>query len=99
MPLKSFTILFLYSHTGYGIIFLFYVFANFGSMLTQNLQVNKVLYKPTVMFYLTFRIMGFYYLRGLSYLRYQLPYTYRSTLRIVLQWPGAMFITNKEPIK
>lgn len=28
-------------------------------MLTQNLQVNKVLYKPTVMFYLTFRIMGF----------------------------------------
>lgn len=49
----------LYSHTGYGIIFLFYVFANFGSMLTQNLQVNKVLYKPTVMFYLTFRIMGF----------------------------------------
>jgi hypothetical protein len=49
----------LYSHTGYGIIFLFYVFANFGSMLTQNLQVSKVLYKPTVMFYLTFRIMGF----------------------------------------
>lgn len=49
----------LYSHTGYGIIFLFYVFANFGSMLTHNLQVNKVLYKPTVMFYLTFRIMGF----------------------------------------
>lgn len=49
----------LYSHAGYGIIFLFYVFANFGSMLSQNLQVHKVLYKPTVMFYLTFRIMGF----------------------------------------
>lgn len=48
----------LYSHAGYGIIFFFYVLANFGSMLSQNMQVYKVLYKPTVMFFLTFRIMG-----------------------------------------
>lgn len=48
----------LYSHLGYGIIFIFYVIANFGSMLSQNLQVYKVLYKPNVMFYTTFRIMG-----------------------------------------
>lgn len=48
----------LYSHLGYGIIFIFYVLANFGSMLSQNLQVYKVLYKPNVMFYTTFRIMG-----------------------------------------
>jgi len=50
--------LILYSHLGYGIIFIFYVLANFGSMLSQNLQVYKVLYKPNVMFYTTFRIMG-----------------------------------------
>lgn len=48
----------LYSHLGYGIIFLLYVISNFGSMLTQNLQVNKVLYKPATMPYFTFRIMG-----------------------------------------
>lgn len=48
----------LYSHAGFGIIFFFYVLANFGSMLSQNMQVYKVLYKPNVMFYLTFRIMG-----------------------------------------
>lgn len=48
----------LYSHLGYGIIFLFYVISNFGSMLSQNLQVYKVLYKPNTMHYITFRIMG-----------------------------------------
>ncbi|MBX2915557.1 MAG: hypothetical protein KF856_09850 [Cyclobacteriaceae bacterium] len=48
----------LYSHLGYGIIFLFYVIANFGPMLMQNLQVYKVLYKPNTMHFVTFRIMG-----------------------------------------
>jgi Tetratricopeptide repeat len=48
----------IYSHLGYGIIFLFYVISNFGSMLTKNLQVHKVLYKPTTMPYFTFRLMG-----------------------------------------
>ncbi|MCU0368093.1 MAG: hypothetical protein MUF39_04605 [Cyclobacteriaceae bacterium] len=48
----------IYSHLGYGIIFLFYVFANFGSMLTKNLQVYKVLYKPNTMPHFTFRLMG-----------------------------------------
>lgn len=48
----------LYSHLGYGIIFLFYVISNFGSMLSQNLQVYKILYKPNTMHYATFRIMG-----------------------------------------
>jgi len=50
--------LIIYSHLGYGIIFIFYVISNFGSMLTKNLQVHKVLYKPTTMPYFTFRLMG-----------------------------------------
>ncbi|MBX2900544.1 MAG: hypothetical protein KF775_12890 [Cyclobacteriaceae bacterium] len=49
----------MYSHLGYGIIFIFYVIANFGPMLMQNLQVHKVLYKPNIMHFVTFRIMGF----------------------------------------
>jgi len=50
--------LIIYSHLGYGIIFTFYVISNFGSMLTKNLPVHKVLYKPTSMPYFTFRLMG-----------------------------------------
>lgn len=48
----------IYSHLGYGIIFIAYVLSNFGSMLSQNLQVHKVLYKPATMPYFTFRLMG-----------------------------------------
>lgn len=48
----------MYSHLGYGIIFLLYILSNFGSMLSKNLQVHKVLYKPTTMPYFTFRMMG-----------------------------------------
>lgn len=48
----------MYSHLGYGIIFLAYIISNFGSMLSKNLQVYKVLYKPVTMPYFTFRMMG-----------------------------------------
>ncbi len=48
----------IYSHLGYGIIFVFYMISNFGSMLTKNLPVHKVLYKPNTMPYFTFRLMG-----------------------------------------
>lgn len=50
--------LIIYSHLGYGIIFIFYVISNFGSMLSENLPVHKVLYKPATMPYFTFRLMG-----------------------------------------
>jgi len=48
----------LYSHLGYGLIFLIYIIVNFLSLLGGNLQVHKVLYKPTVMPYFTFRFAG-----------------------------------------
>jgi tetratricopeptide (TPR) repeat protein len=48
----------LYSHIGYGLIFLAYILSNFGAMLSNNLQVYKVLYKPKTMQYFTFRLMG-----------------------------------------
>src|SRR5260221_4936444 len=48
----------LYSHLGYGLIFLIYIIVNFLSLLGCNLQVHKVLYKPTVMPYFTFRFAG-----------------------------------------
>ncbi len=48
----------LYSHLGYGIVFVAYIISNFVSMLASNMQVHKVLYKPTVMPYFTFRFAG-----------------------------------------
>ncbi len=48
----------IYSHLGYGIIFLLYVLSNFMGMLGENLQVYKVLYQPNNMPYFTFRFAG-----------------------------------------
>ncbi len=48
----------LYSHLGYGIIFVAYIITNFISLLGANLQVHKVLYKPSTMRYFTFRFAG-----------------------------------------
>ena len=48
----------LYSHLGYGLIFFIYIIVNFLSLLGGNLQVHKVVYKPTVMPYFTFRFAG-----------------------------------------
>ena len=48
----------VFSHTGYGIIFLTYVFSNFVLMLARNLPVYKVLYNPTRMPYFTYRLAG-----------------------------------------
>ncbi len=48
----------IYSHLGYGIIFLLYVLSNFMGMLGENFQVYRVLYQPNNMPYFTFRFAG-----------------------------------------
>lgn len=48
----------IFSHTGFGLIFLTYLFSNFILMLARNLPVYKVLYNPTRMPYFTFRFAG-----------------------------------------
>jgi len=48
----------IFSHTGFGIIFLTYLFSNFVLMLARNLPVYKVLYNPTRMPYFTYRFAG-----------------------------------------
>lgn len=48
----------IFSHTGFGVIFLTYLFSNFVLMLARNLAVYKVLYNPTRMPYFTFRFAG-----------------------------------------
>ena len=46
------------AHLGCGIIFFFYVIANFGPMLVKNLPVYRVLYKPETMPHFTYRLMS-----------------------------------------
>ncbi|MFZ1806107.1 MAG: hypothetical protein WAU36_02740 [Cyclobacteriaceae bacterium] len=48
----------IYSHLGFGIIFLTYVMSNFLGMLAQNVAVHNILYKPSNMPYFTFRFAG-----------------------------------------
>ncbi|MBX2947009.1 MAG: hypothetical protein KF725_14335 [Cyclobacteriaceae bacterium] len=48
----------IFSHIGYGAIFLIYIVSNFIIMMAENLNAWKVLYKPTRMPYFTFRFAG-----------------------------------------
>ncbi|MEJ1238691.1 hypothetical protein WBG78_11205 [Chryseolinea sp. T2] len=48
----------IFSQTGYGIIFLVYIFSNFVYLLARNMPIDKVLYNPTRMPYFTYRFAG-----------------------------------------
>lgn len=48
----------IFTHLGFGIIFITYVISNFFDALGNNLAVHRVLYKPTRMPYFTFRFGG-----------------------------------------
>lgn len=54
----------LYSHIGYGFIFMLYTVANFGQLLRENYPVSKILYKPKTMPFFTFRFAGSIVLLG-----------------------------------
>jgi hypothetical protein len=58
VAIRSLNYLTLYALIGYGMVFLMYVTANFLSMLSRNLPVHRVLYKPNTMPYFTFRLAG-----------------------------------------
>jgi hypothetical protein len=48
----------IFSHIGFGVIFLLYFTSNFIGMMAANKNVYKVLYSPTSMPYATYRIAG-----------------------------------------
>jgi hypothetical protein len=48
----------IFTHLGFGFIFLTYIFSNFMAMLARNYAVHKVLYAPNNMPYFTFRLAG-----------------------------------------
>ncbi|RAV97773.1 tetratricopeptide repeat protein [Pseudochryseolinea flava] len=48
----------IYSHTGYGLIFMIYVIANFIQTLGENRSIAEHLYRPQRMPYFTYRLAG-----------------------------------------
>ncbi len=48
----------IYSHLGFGIIFLIYILANFITPFGQNMAVHRILFSPPRMPYFTFRLAG-----------------------------------------
>ncbi len=57
-PLKVVRDIIIFSHIGFGFIFVTYILSNFVGMLGQNLAVYKVLYNPNRMPYFTFQFAG-----------------------------------------
>ncbi len=72
--LKIIRDLIIFSHIGFGVIFLLYFTSNFIGMMATNKNVYKVLYNPTSMPYATFRIAGL--IATLAFVFYSQWHTY-----------------------
>jgi Flp pilus assembly protein TadD len=68
----------VFSQTGYGIIFLVYIFSNFIYLLARNLPVDKVLYNPTRMPYFTYRFAGLIAMLGFVFYSGWREYVYHG---------------------
>ena len=68
----------IFSHTGFGVIFLTYIFSNFILMLARNLPVYKVLYSPTRMPYFTYRFAGLIAMLGFVFYARWTEYVYHG---------------------
>jgi predicted Zn-dependent protease len=68
----------IFSHTGFGIIFITYLFSNFILMLARNLPVYKVLYNPTRMPYFTYRFAGLVAMLGFVFFSGWREYVYNG---------------------
>jgi hypothetical protein len=69
----------IFTHTGFGIVFLMYVISNFMVMMADNLPVHKILYKPNRMPYFTFRLAGVIVTLAFVFVSHWRDYVYYST--------------------
>ncbi|HQQ96756.1 MAG TPA: hypothetical protein PLX35_05805 [Cyclobacteriaceae bacterium] len=74
IALLSVNDLILYTHIAYGTIFFLYIISNFMGMLRSNLPVYKVMYKPTLMPYFSYRLGALIFTIALvAYNRWMVP--------------------------
>jgi hypothetical protein len=68
----------IFSHIGFGAIFLVYILSNFVNMLDDDLNVYKVLYNPNRMPYFTYRFAGFIAMLGFVFYSNWQEYAFHS---------------------
>ncbi len=69
----------IFSHLGFGIVFLMYIFSNFILMFAENMNVYKVLYTPNRMPYFTYRFAGLIAMLAFVFYSNWHEYVYHST--------------------
>jgi Flp pilus assembly protein TadD len=69
----------IFTHLGFGIIFLMYVFSNFILMLADDVNVYKILYTPNRMPYFTYRFAGLITMLAFVFYSNWHEYVYHST--------------------
>lgn len=77
--LKVIRDLIIFSHLGFGIVFLMYIFSNFILMFAENMNVYKVLYTPNRMPYFTYRFAGLITMLAFVFYSDWREYVYHST--------------------
>jgi Flp pilus assembly protein TadD len=69
----------IFTHLGFGIIFLMYIFSNFILMFAEDMNVYKVLYTPNRMPYFTYRFAGVITMLAFVFYSNWHEYVYNST--------------------
>lgn len=69
----------IFTHLGFGLIFLTYIFSNFVLMFAENMNVYKVLYTPNRMPYFTYRFAGIITMLAFVFYSNWHEYVYHST--------------------
>jgi Flp pilus assembly protein TadD len=69
----------IFSHLGFGVIFLVYILSNFIHLYSEDMNVYKVLYNPNRMSYFTYRFAGFIAMLGFVFYSNWQEYAYHST--------------------
>lgn len=69
----------IYSHTGYGLIFMVYVIANFIQTLGDNRSIQQILYQPQRMPYFTYRLAGTIAMLAFFFVSFWQGYVWNAT--------------------
>jgi hypothetical protein len=69
----------IFTHTGFGVVFIIYFFSNFLGMMAANIPVLPLLYKPNRMPYFTFRLAGLIVSLAFVFYSQWMTYVYQAT--------------------
>lgn len=86
----------IFSHIGFGVIFLLYFTSNFIGMMAASKNVYKVLYNPTSMPYATYRIAGLIATFAFVFYSQWHTYVYYGTAGIFNMMADVQHVTNED---